>query len=145
MVAEQKLHDMGLELGPVGTPLANFLPAVRTGNLLFVAGHLAGKPDRCSRSIIKVKERNWEITAEEDISRNALPTIRMGFMIAERFLLPVKHFAYEKLRFKRAWLYHFTRDVRTFIDEKAEKELATIDPERFMKERRYMFYVVTKK
>ena len=86
-----------------------------------------------------------EITAEEDISRNALPTIRMGFMIAERFLLPAKHFAYEKLRFKRAWLYYLTRDVRTFIDEKAEKELATIDPERFMKERRYMFYVVTKK
>ena len=45
MVAEQKLHDMGLELGPVGTPLANFIPAVRTGNLLFVAGHIAGKPD----------------------------------------------------------------------------------------------------
>ena len=41
----QKLHDMGLELGPVGTPLANFIPAVRTGNLLFVAGHIAGKPD----------------------------------------------------------------------------------------------------
>ena len=36
---------MGLELGPVGTPVANFLPAVQTGNLLYVAGHIAGKPD----------------------------------------------------------------------------------------------------
>jgi len=101
-------------------------------------------PHLLEKFLAKVKERNWEITAEEDISRNALPTIRMGFMIAERFLLPVKHFAYEKLRFKRAWLYYLTKDIRAFIDEKAEKELATIDPERFMKERRYMFYVVTK-
>ena len=45
MAAEQKLKEMGLELGPVGTPVANFVPAVRTGNLLFVAGHIAGKPD----------------------------------------------------------------------------------------------------
>jgi len=45
MTAEQKLKEMGLELGPVGTPVANFVPAVRTGNLLFVAGHIAGKPD----------------------------------------------------------------------------------------------------
>ena len=36
---------MGLELGPVGRPLANFIPAVLTGNLLCVAGHPAGKPD----------------------------------------------------------------------------------------------------
>ena len=45
MAAEQKLKEMGLELGPVGTPVANFLPAVQTGNLLYGAGHIAGKPD----------------------------------------------------------------------------------------------------
>jgi len=45
MGAEQKLKDMGLELGPVGTPVANFVPTVQTGNLLYVAGHIAGKPD----------------------------------------------------------------------------------------------------
>ena len=45
MAAEQKLKEMGLELGPVGTPVANFLPTVQTGNLLYVAGHIAGNPD----------------------------------------------------------------------------------------------------
>ena len=45
MVAEQKLNEMGLKLGPVGTPVANFIPTARTGSLLFVAGHIAGKPD----------------------------------------------------------------------------------------------------
>ena len=45
MRAEQKMMEMGLELRPVGTPVANFIPTVRTGNLLFVAGHIAGLPD----------------------------------------------------------------------------------------------------
>ena len=45
MRVEQKLKDMGLELGPVGTPVANFVMAVQTGNLLYVAGHIGTMPD----------------------------------------------------------------------------------------------------
>ena len=62
MVAEQKLHDLGLELGPVGTPLANFIPAVRTGNLLFVAGHIAGKPDG---SVLNPGKVGRDVTEEQ--------------------------------------------------------------------------------
>ena len=62
MVAEQKLHDMGLELGPVATPLANFIPAVRTGNLLFVAGHIAGKPDG---SVLNPGKVGRDVTEEQ--------------------------------------------------------------------------------
>jgi len=39
MKAEAKLKEMGLELPPAGTPVANYVPAVRTGNLVFVSGH----------------------------------------------------------------------------------------------------------
>ena len=45
MRIEQKLTDMGLELGKPGTPVANYIPTVRTGNLLFVAGHIPFLPD----------------------------------------------------------------------------------------------------
>ena len=38
---KQKLRDIGLELGPVGMPLANFITAVLIGNLLFVASLVA--------------------------------------------------------------------------------------------------------
>ena len=62
MVAEKKLHDMGLELGPVGTPLANFIPAVRTGNLLFVAGHIAGKP---AGSVLNPGKVGRDVTEEQ--------------------------------------------------------------------------------
>lgn len=36
---EQKLKDMGVELYELPAPEANFVRAVRTGNLIFLAGH----------------------------------------------------------------------------------------------------------
>ena len=45
MRIEQKLTDMGLELVPAAAPVANYVSAVRTGNLLFVAGHIPFRPD----------------------------------------------------------------------------------------------------
>jgi|TARA_B100000315_G_C14015733_1_gene336576 enamine deaminase RidA (YjgF/YER057c/UK114 family) len=44
MQVEQKLAGMGLELASPRAPGANFVPTMRTGNLLFVAGHLPGTP-----------------------------------------------------------------------------------------------------
>ena len=38
MTPEEKLKQLGLELGTVSTPVANYVNAVRTGNLLFLAG-----------------------------------------------------------------------------------------------------------
>ena len=39
MEVEKKLVEMGLSLPPSPTPVANYVPAVRSGNLLFVSGH----------------------------------------------------------------------------------------------------------
>jgi len=36
--AERKLKELGIRLGPVTPPVANYVNAVRTGNLLFLAG-----------------------------------------------------------------------------------------------------------
>jgi enamine deaminase RidA (YjgF/YER057c/UK114 family) len=36
--AEQKLRDLGIDLGSVSAPIANYVNAVRTGSLLFLAG-----------------------------------------------------------------------------------------------------------
>ena len=38
MTAEKKLRELGIELLPVTPPVANYVNAVRTGNLLFLAG-----------------------------------------------------------------------------------------------------------
>ncbi|MBI3246672.1 MAG: RidA family protein [Deltaproteobacteria bacterium] len=39
MEVEKKLADMGLVLPPSPAPVANYVPAVQSGNLLFVSGH----------------------------------------------------------------------------------------------------------
>ena len=38
MSAEKKLRELGIRLGPVTPPVANYVNAVRAGNLLFLAG-----------------------------------------------------------------------------------------------------------
>ena len=38
--AEERLQALGLTLPEVSTPMANYVPAARTGNLLFVAGQV---------------------------------------------------------------------------------------------------------
>ena len=38
MSAEKRLKALGLDLGTVSQPVANYVNAVRTGNLLFLAG-----------------------------------------------------------------------------------------------------------
>jgi len=39
MSAEKKLQELGISLPQTPRPIANYVPAVRTGNLLFVSGH----------------------------------------------------------------------------------------------------------
>ena len=45
MKVEMKIKEMGIELPSAGTPVANFVPAVRTGNLVFLSGHGPGRYD----------------------------------------------------------------------------------------------------
>jgi enamine deaminase RidA (YjgF/YER057c/UK114 family) len=39
MKIEGKLREMGLKLPEIPKPVANYVPAVKTGNLLFISGH----------------------------------------------------------------------------------------------------------
>jgi enamine deaminase RidA (YjgF/YER057c/UK114 family) len=42
---EQNLKSLGIELPTPAKPIANYVPAVRTGNLIFLAGKGPSKPD----------------------------------------------------------------------------------------------------
>ena len=55
MHAEQKLEALGLSLPPIPQPLANYVPLVRTGNLLFVSGHGPGVVEDGKLSFIQGK------------------------------------------------------------------------------------------
>jgi enamine deaminase RidA (YjgF/YER057c/UK114 family) len=43
MSVNDKLNELGITLPPVGTPAAAYVPYVRTGNLVFLSGHIAKK------------------------------------------------------------------------------------------------------
>ena len=45
MHVEAKLKELGIELPPAVTPVANYVPTVRTGNLVFLSGHGPFKDD----------------------------------------------------------------------------------------------------
>ena len=40
---EHRLQEMGIELPPVAIPAAAYVPFARTGNLVFISGHIAKK------------------------------------------------------------------------------------------------------
>ncbi len=40
MKVEQRLQELGITLPEVRTPVGNYVPSVRTGNLLYVSGHI---------------------------------------------------------------------------------------------------------
>ena len=64
MEVEKKLATMGLTLPPSPTPVANYVPAVRTGNLLFVSGHGPGVIQDGKFQYIRGKVGR-ELTAEQ--------------------------------------------------------------------------------
>ncbi|MBN1415892.1 MAG: class I SAM-dependent methyltransferase [Bacteroidales bacterium] len=91
-----------------------------------------------------IREFNWTIVYQQDITQNVLPTLAFAYMYVERFLLPLKHVGYEKLRYKKPWLYYLTREIRDYVDNKIIKESAAIDPSKFIQEKKYMFFVLEK-
>ena len=48
MSAERRLKELGIDLGKVSSPIANYVNAVRTGNLLFLAGK-GPRPDHTGK------------------------------------------------------------------------------------------------
>ncbi len=102
------------------------------------------KPHNLETFYQKARENNWNIAYEHDITLNILPTLTYINMYVNRFLLPVKHFAFEKLRYKRPRLFYLSGRLREYIDRKIEKEIKTVNPEVFRKERKYMLIVLEK-
>ena len=76
---EQKIKDLGLELPETSKPLAAYIPAVKTGNLVFTSGQLP----IVSGQLTKTGKVGSEVSPEEakELARvcalNALAAIKM--------------------------------------------------------------------
>ena len=71
MEVEKKLNDLGYQLPPTPTPGGNYVGAVQTGNLVFVAGHVPRLPEG---GYLHVGKLGTQVTIEEgyDCSRQAM-------------------------------------------------------------------------
>ena len=78
MGAEAKLKQLGITLPPQVTPVANYIPFVRVGTLLFLAGHV---PIRDGKPLSRGK-LGRELSVEDgykmarEVGLNALATVR---------------------------------------------------------------------
>jgi cyclopropane fatty-acyl-phospholipid synthase-like methyltransferase len=93
----------------------------------------------------QIEEKGWEIVFEQDITPNVLPTLHFVNMYVQRFFLPVKHFAFEKLRFKSPKIFYMTQIFQEKINAKITKELASIDTEQFQNEKGYFLFTLERK
>jgi len=64
---EQRLAQLGLTLPKTSAPVANYVPAVRTGNLIFVAGHISR--DDAGKTIAGKIGRDLDEAAGVDAAR----------------------------------------------------------------------------
>ena len=94
--------------------------------------------------LAQTDKHNWKIVYERDITLNILPTLKFIYMHLERFLQPISEFAMDKLKYKQPWLYYLSSDFRETVLKKANKEIAAIDPEKFVQEKKYMLFVLQK-
>ena len=72
MRIERKITDMGLKLGEATAPTANFVRTMRTGNLIFVAGHL---PHQLDGSVLNPGKVGRDVTVEQGYDAAKLATI----------------------------------------------------------------------
>ena len=68
MTAYEKLEELQITLSVAEAADAAFVPTVRTGNLLFVSGHIAkrdGKPGRGNWAFTSPpKKESWQLAAQ---------------------------------------------------------------------------------
>jgi len=92
-----------------------------------------------------VERNGWKIVHKNDMTLNSLPTLKFAITFIDRFIKPLALFSNEKLKHKQGWLFYLTEELRGNLSKKSKKELAALDPEKFINEKKYMFYVLERK
>jgi hypothetical protein len=92
----------------------------------------------------KIKEYKLEMVYQQDITKNILSVLKLLNFYVTHFAIPFIDYAENKLLVKKAWLYYLTNDFRASIGKKILKEIASIDPEKFINENKYLLVVLKK-
>jgi hypothetical protein len=66
---EKRIAELGLELPAMPAPLASYTTCVRTGNLLFMAGHVPFKPDMSALVKPGKVGKDYSVQEAHDLAR----------------------------------------------------------------------------
>jgi SAM-dependent methyltransferase len=88
------------------------------------------------------QENGWRIVSERDITAHAMPTLRYLHMLGSRVGGAAADFMLGKLKRKRPALHYLVegvvQDWRGYIDD----QVRTVDPDVFVREKKYMLLVL---
>jgi len=90
----------------------------------------------------ELEKGGFKITFQEDITPNILPTIAYVHHWASKIGLPLKDFLVGKLEIKAPGFYYAFSEALPRIEEKFNKNIATVDPEIFAKNKQYILMVI---
>ena len=74
MSAEQRIAELGIDLNQPSSPIANYVPAVQVGNLLFLSGH---GPRKGGSSDMVTGKVGGDLTVEEGYDAARLVGIQL--------------------------------------------------------------------
>lgn len=93
----------------------------------------------------KLDEHGWKITLEQDITANVAVMLRYLHLLGTRIGIPLANFIFEKFRVKQPGFYYLAEEVVAGIDKGIKDGIEVVNPERFAKEKKYVFMVVERK
>ena len=94
--------------------------------------------------IKRIDGKKWDILSQQEITRNTLPFLAFGHMLLNRFIPPLVDFYSDELQRKKPGAYYLVDDSVKGIKKEIQNKLRYIDPQVFLKERKYMLLVIEK-
>jgi cyclopropane fatty-acyl-phospholipid synthase-like methyltransferase len=94
--------------------------------------------DFCKR----ITDRGWRMTCQQEITANALPTLKYVHMWGARLGIPLMRFGQMKMKKKQPGLFHLVEKALSSLESFAAEQITSIDPEIFGKKHQYMLLVL---
>jgi hypothetical protein len=97
-----------------------------------------------ARFIDTLAANNLSVVFERDITPNAVVTLRFAHMLAEEMGAPIMRFAAARLARKHPGVHSMLKEFIDDLFAHASNQIETIDPEKFVREKRYLFLEVAR-
>ena len=93
----------------------------------------------------KLDQSGFQIVFEKDITKNVAPCLHYFQMLGTRIGRPLLDFTIDKFKVKSPGLHYLAEELVESARKGMERNLEIINPDRFMREKKYMLLVVERK